>query len=140
MLSSRNILNVKIVDVKTSELISLVYAKLENNKIFKALITSDSAKELKLKPNNNALMIFKAGSIVVAKNDCKVKTSSANELNGNIKSIQEGSVYVVIDIDCDGILLTASITMQSYEKMKLKIGDNVNVLIKATNVMVGIKE
>ncbi len=140
MLSSRNILNAKIVDVKTSELITLVYAKLENNKPFKALITSDSANELNLKPNNNALMIFKAGSVVIAKNECRVRTSSANELNGNIKNIKEGSVYTIVDVDCNGVMVTASITMDSFTKMALKIGDNVNVLIKATNVMVGIVE
>ena len=140
MLSSRNILNAKIVDVKTSELITLVYAKLENNKPFKALITSDSANELNLKPNNNALMIFKAGSVVIAKNECRVRTSSANELNGNIKNIKEGSVYAIVDVDCNGVMVTASITMDSFIKMALKIGDNVNVLIKATNVMVGIVE
>lgn len=140
MLSSRNILNAKIIDVKTSELITLVYAKLENNKPFKALITSDSANELNLKPNNNALMIFKAGSVVIAKNECRVRTSSANELNGNIKNIKEGSVYAIVDVDCNGVMVTASITMDSFTKMALKIGDNVNVLIKATNVMVGIVE
>lgn len=132
MLSSRNIINAKIFDVKKSDVVSLIYAKLENNKTFKALITTDSANDLQLKANDDVVMVFKAGSVI--------RTSSANELNGIVKHINKGSVYVIIDVDCNGVLIAASITMESFTKMQLEINDNVNVLIKATNVMVGIKE
>lgn len=140
MLSSRNILNAKITNVNTVGLVSLIQVKLDNGKTFKALITSDSAKDLDLKENDKALMIFKAGSVIVAKNECKVRTSSANELQGKIKSIKEGSVYVILDVDCNEVVITASITIDSFNKMALKLNDTVNVLIKATNVMVGISE
>lgn len=140
MLSSRNIINAKIFDVKKSDVVSLIYAKLENNKTFKALITTDSANDLQLKANDDVVMVFKAGSVIISKNECCIRTSSANELNGVVKHINKGSVYVIIDVDCNGVLITASITMESFTKMQLEINDNVNVLIKATNVMVGIKE
>lgn len=140
MLSSKNVLNAKIIDVKTQGLISLIYAKLDNDKSFKAMITSDSANDLGLKPNSNAIMIFKANSVIVAKNECSIRTSCSNELNGKVISINEGSVYAIVDVDCLGVVITASITKESLNKMQIKLNDNVNVLIKATNVVVGIKE
>lgn len=140
MLSARNIIKANIVDIKSDLVNSLVYAKLENNKQFKALITTDSAKDLNLKSDDNIIMVFKANSVIISKDECAIRLSSANELNGKIININNGAVYSIIEVDCNGIKITASITNESAKNMNLQTNDNVNVLIKASNVLVGIKE
>ncbi|MBZ7981443.1 TOBE domain-containing protein [Campylobacter sp. RM12640] len=140
MLSARNILKIQITKVESSPIISLVTAKLENNKTIKSLITTESVDDLNLKINDNAIAVFKANSVIVSKNECATRLSSANELNGKIVSIKNGSVYSIIEINCNGILITASITNDSANKMDLNISDNVNVLIKASDIFIGIKE
>ncbi|WP_267523338.1 TOBE domain-containing protein [Campylobacter sp. MG1] len=140
MLSARNILKVNIVDIKSDLITSLVYAKLENSKKIKALITTDSVKDLDLKSGDNAIMVFKANSVIISKNECAIRLSSANELHGKIINITNGAVYSIIDIDCNGIKITASITNESVKNMNLQISDSVNVLIKASNILVGIEE
>lgn len=140
MLSARNILKIQITKVESSPIISLVTAKLENNKTIKSLITTESVADLNLKINDNAIAVFKANSVIVSKNECATRLSSANELNGKIVSIKNGSVYSIIEINCNGILITASITNDSANKMDLNISDNVNVLIKASDILIGIKE
>lgn len=140
MLSARNILKVNIIDIKSDLITSLVYAKLENGKKFKALITTDSVKDLDLKSGDNAIMVFKANSVIISKNECAIRLSSANELHGKIINITNDAVYSIIDIDCNSIKITASITNESVKNMNLQISDSVNVLIKASNILVGIEE
>lgn len=140
MLSSKNILKAKINSVNTQGLFSLVSARLENNKNLQAFISSNSFKHLELKKGQFILMIFKASAVIVSKNECAIRSSCENELNGKIVKITQGLVQVLIEIDCLGVIISAMITKDSYEYMQLALNDNVNVLINSSSIILGIKE
>lgn len=137
-ISARNQLKVKITDVKTGAVNSLITAKLNGGETLKATITIDSEKNLGIKAGLDAVFLFKASSVLIATND-ELKLSATNQLNGVVKSVKDGSVNSEIIIDINGDEISAIITKESATRLNLKFGDSVKAIIKATNIIVGVK-
>jgi molybdate transport system regulatory protein len=70
-----------------------------------------------------------------------MKTSARNQFPGTITSVEKGAVGAVVkmktDAPCD---ITAFITKEAVEDLKLKKGDAVVAIIKSTEVMVAKKD
>ncbi len=62
--------------------------------------------------------------------------SARNQLKGTIKSVVLGTVMAEVVVDVSGQEVVAAITRGSCESLDLKSGDDVTVVIKATEVMV----
>jgi molybdopterin-binding protein len=62
--------------------------------------------------------------------------SARNRLPGTVKSIVLGTVMAEIVVDVAGSEVAAAITRTSAEALDLKAGDDVVVVIKATEVMI----
>ena len=67
-----------------------------------------------------------------------MKLSARNNLEGKIENVELGAVMasVKIKIEEPGVI-TALITKESAEGLKLKKGDSVSAIIKSTEIMVG---
>ena len=63
-----------------------------------------------------------------------MKESIRNQLAGTIKSIVSDKVLSEVIVETASGQVASVITTRSVEEMKLKTGDKVFVLIKATNV------
>ncbi len=61
--------------------------------------------------------------------------SARNQLKGTVKSIKLGAVMAVVVVTVGQNEIVSAITRTSVENMKLKEGDSVTVVIKATEVM-----
>jgi molybdopterin-binding protein len=57
-----------------------------------------------------------------------------NQLQGTVKSIVSDRVMSEVTVETAAGIITAVITTSSVKALKLKKGDQVTVLIKATNV------
>jgi molybdopterin-binding protein len=66
-----------------------------------------------------------------------MQISARNQLKGKIKNILRGSVNGEVIVDIGGQTVTSSITLASIDHLALKIGDDVVVIVKATDVMIG---
>jgi molybdate transport system regulatory protein len=66
-----------------------------------------------------------------------MKLSTRNQLAGTVKDVKLGTIMSEITVDVGGQTLTAAITRASAEELELAAGDDVTVLIKATEVMLG---
>ncbi len=66
-----------------------------------------------------------------------MELSARNQLSGTIKSIKSGAVMAEITVNVDAGLVTAAITDSSREQMGLEEGDQVAVVFKSTEVMIG---
>jgi molybdate transport system regulatory protein len=66
-----------------------------------------------------------------------MELSARNQLNGTIKSIKSGAVMAEITVNVDAGLVTAAITDSSRAQMGLAEGDEVAVVFKSTEVMIG---
>jgi len=66
-----------------------------------------------------------------------MKLSTRNQLAGKVTSVKVGGIMAEITVDIGGQSVTAAITRGSAEELELAEGDDVTVLIKATEVMIG---
>lgn len=62
--------------------------------------------------------------------------SARNQLRGTIKSVKLGTVMAEVIVQVSENEIVAAITRGSVERMDLKVGDVITVIIKATEVMV----
>jgi molybdopterin-binding protein len=67
-----------------------------------------------------------------------MKLSARNQIKGTIQAVTKGQTTAHVQIDINGTLLTASITNEAVDKLKLKVGQAAYAVIKASDVMVGV--
>jgi molybdopterin-binding protein len=67
-----------------------------------------------------------------------MKLSARNQLKGKIVDVKKGATSAHVRIDIGGQILTASITNESADELKLESGKTAYAVIKATSVMVGV--
>ena len=65
-----------------------------------------------------------------------MEMSARNQLAGRIKRVKKGSVMTEVVVEVSGQELVAAITTGSATRMRLKKGDRVFAVIKATEVMI----
>ena len=66
----------------------------------------------------------------------RMTISARNKLRGNIEEIQLGDVMAHIVVRVGDNLIESVITRRSAEDLKLKKGDSVTAVVKATEVMI----
>jgi molybdopterin-binding protein len=66
-----------------------------------------------------------------------MKLSTRNQLAGKVTDVRLGTIMSEITVDIGGQTVVAAITRGSTEHLELATGDDVVVLIKATEVMLG---
>ena len=67
-----------------------------------------------------------------------MKLSARNQLKGKIVDVKKGATTAHVRIDVGGQVITASITNEAADEMKLENGKTAYAIIKATSVMVGV--
>jgi molybdopterin-binding protein len=65
-----------------------------------------------------------------------MELSARNQLKGTVKGIKTGAVMAEVTVDVKPGTVTAAITDTSRDRLGLKDGDEVTVIIKATEVMI----
>lgn len=65
-----------------------------------------------------------------------MKISARNVIRGRVTEVTRGQATANVKIDIGGTTLTASITVEAVNDLKLATGDQVYAVIKASNVMV----
>ncbi len=69
-----------------------------------------------------------------------MKISARNQIAGTIKEIHKGATTAHVEIEIGGgTILTASITNEAVDALKLAKGQKAYALIKASDVMVGVE-
>ncbi len=67
-----------------------------------------------------------------------MRLSARNQLKGKVTSIDRGPIHSKVRIDVGGQTITASISTEAVDELKLAVGGDCYAIIKATSVMVGI--
>ena len=67
-----------------------------------------------------------------------MKISARNRLKGRIVEVKKGATTAHVKIDVIGTVVTASITNEAADELKLKAGDTAYAIVKASDVMVGL--
>ncbi len=67
-----------------------------------------------------------------------MKLSTRNQIKGKVVLVEKGKVAARVKIDIGGgNVITSTITVDAVNDLKLKKGDDVVALIKASSVMIG---
>ena len=69
-----------------------------------------------------------------------MRLSTRNQLSGTITEVKLGAVMATVKVCLDGgdQVVTASITRDAVEDLGLEVGKPATVLIKSTEVMIGV--
>jgi len=66
-----------------------------------------------------------------------MKASARNLVAGKVSGVEKGAVAAVVKVDVKvPFTVTAMITKEAVDDLKLKKGDDVSVMIKATEVII----
>jgi molybdopterin-binding protein len=70
-----------------------------------------------------------------------MRLSTRNQLKGTITEVQLGAVMATVKVRLDGgdQIVTASITKDAAEDLGLTAGQPATVLVKSTEVMIGVE-
>ena len=68
-----------------------------------------------------------------------MKLSARNVIDGTVTEIVKGAVTSHVKLDIGGTSITASITNESVAELGLTVGAKASAVIKASDVMIGVK-
>jgi molybdate transport system regulatory protein len=106
---------------------------------FVAAVTRDSIARLELETGDRVRVVLRETELTLAKGSERVENlTTRNQVVGKIKAIVDGSVLCEVRVDADGDELVAVVTRYSIERLGLGVGDNVVVLVKATDVSLAV--
>jgi len=66
-----------------------------------------------------------------------MQLSARNQLKGQIVRVKSGAVMAEVEVKVRAGKVVAAITDASVKRLKLKTGDKVTVIFKATEVLIG---
>ena len=67
-----------------------------------------------------------------------MKLSARNQLKGKIIEVKKGATTAHVRMDVGNQIITASITNESADELKLEKGKTAYAIIKASSVIVGV--
>jgi molybdopterin-binding protein len=69
-----------------------------------------------------------------------MKISARNQIPGTIKAVHKGATTAHVELEVSGgTVITASITNEAVDQLKLVAGQKAYAVIKASDVMVGVE-
>lgn len=134
-ISARNQLEVKIAKIKEGAVNSEIIANLGDGSKLCAQITLKSQQNFELEVGDDAIFIFKAPNVIVAKY-AQLKISVPNQLKVKISEIKIGAVNSEIIAKIGDYELCAIITNDSVKNLYLKNGDEVLFLVNPNDIIV----
>ena len=136
-ISARNQIIGTIEKISLGAVNAEIQMKLKSGKSIVSIITNSSVENLGLAINDEVVAVIKSSNVLLS-TQTNLKLSARNSLNGNIEEINIGSVNaeVVVNIGNEDKIV-AIVTINSIENMNLKIGTTVDVIIKASDIMIG---
>jgi molybdopterin-binding protein len=74
---------------------------------------------------------------VIAYEEMLMEISARNQIKGKVKALRTGTIMAEVEVSIGPAELTAVITKSSVDRLRLKKGQTVRVIIKSTELMIG---
>lgn len=133
--SARNQFRGQIKKVTRGEVNAEIELKISDTTSIVSHVTNESAQKMKFKKGSNAIALIKSSWIILSK-ELDVATSARNKLVGTVSKINKGKVNSEVSIDLgENKTLCSVITNQSVNTLKIKKGDELCALFKASSVI-----
>jgi len=67
-----------------------------------------------------------------------MRISARNQIKGTVVEVKKGATTSHVRVDIGGNIVTSSITNEAVEELGIRVGNAVTVVIKASDVMIGV--
>ncbi|WFU45971.1 TOBE domain-containing protein (plasmid) [Bradyrhizobium sp. CB82] len=67
-----------------------------------------------------------------------MRISARNQIKGTVKEVKKVATTAHVSVDIGSQVVTSSITNESVDGLDIKVGSSVYIVIKASDVMIGI--
>lgn len=121
-----------IIGIQQSGAILLVDVEVSGHGFSSMLIESASQPDW-LFQGNTINLVFKETEVSLAKNLSGI-ISMRNRMKCSVQQIERGELLSKIDLKFGDYLITSAITTRSVDSLDLKVGDEVEALVKANEV------
>ena len=128
-----NQLPARIIDIASQGAISLVDAEIAGDRLTSIMVeTPETAPYLKV--GTEVLVLFKETEVSLAKNLSGL-LSLRNRLRARVRKLNLGELLAEVELDYQGHTLVSIITRRAVERLELGVGDEVEALIKANELI-----
>lgn len=128
-----NKLKGQIIAIDHNSHISLVDVAVGND-VFSATLleTPDTADYLQV--GNEVMLLFKETEVSLAKNLTGL-ISLRNRIPATVRGIERGAILSAVALEYRGLPLISVITTRGVERLQLRVGDEVEALVKANEMV-----
>ena len=106
-----------------------------------AVVTEGSVKSLGLALGKPVVALVKAPWVIVMAGDSGVRFSARNQLAGTVERIEKGAINSEVAIKLTGgTLIHAVVTNDAVHELKLAPGVAASALIKASHIVLGVRD
>jgi len=118
-----------------------VILKSSGGSTISATVTMDAINELGIDRGKNITAIFKASSVILAKENQNLAISARNRISGSVIKIIEGMVNSEVVLKTEGgDEISAIITKEAAEELAIKTGDSLLAIVKASSVILILED
>jgi molybdopterin-binding protein len=69
-----------------------------------------------------------------------MKLSARNQIPARVTGITQGEAIANVELDAGGVRLVSSITVEAVRDLGLAVGSEVTVVVKASDVLLGVAD
>lgn len=69
-----------------------------------------------------------------------MKISARNQIPARVVSVTAGPATAVVELDCNGMRLMASITVEAAHELGIAAGRDATAIVNASDVMLGVAD
>jgi len=134
-LSARNVLSGKVTEVTKGQIVAKVKVDI-GGQIVTSVISNEAVDDLALAIGDAVSAIIKSSEVIVAKAEKGAKISARNVLSGKVTEVTKGQIVAKVKADIGGQTVTAVISNEAVEDLALVIGDQVEAIVKSSEVII----
>lgn len=133
-----NKLRGRVVGVESNGQISLVDVESGGN-TFTATVLEGASNAAYMQMGAEIALMFKETEVSLAKNLSGL-ISLRNRFAATVQGITLGELLSAVQLDYQGQMMTSVVTTRAVKRLELAIGDEVEALVKANEMMLGVWE
>ena len=137
--SARNVLKGTVTAIQPGSVNSEVELELAGGDRLIAIVTRSSCESLGLAPGAAAVALVKAPWVMLMTDASDIQLSARNQLDGKIKSVEQGQVNAEVVIELPGgTEVAAVVTREAVMELGLAPGGAASAVIKASHIVLGV--
>ncbi|TAN57346.1 MAG: LysR family transcriptional regulator [Magnetospirillum sp.] len=138
--SARNAIRCTVTEVRQGAVNSEVILRLTDTVTLAATITGESVRDLAIVPGQAVTALVKASFVMLATGEALPTVSARNRIPGTVTHREDGPVNCEITLNIGGgKVLTAMVTRDGADELRLRPGASAWALFKASHVILAVE-